>query len=218
MEPSIDVIKTLVTKHLNLKDVPEVSSFIEGALNKLYAVDCMKGRFIFRASLPVAPGVKTKSQVATATFVRNKTNIPVPKILALDADLHNDLGFEWILMERVNVRPLHKVWRDRPAPPFFIGTNITLSIPRGPYPTTPSYINARIVLAQHFASKLDLSDEDDLEHYEDIQTVLSGIQTIMPKVIESTQEESSILCNRDRMEYRHESNAAQTWSMLSSLI
>ncbi|KAF2832902.1 hypothetical protein CC86DRAFT_414612 [Ophiobolus disseminans] len=108
-EPSIDVIQTLVVKHLHLEEALDVSFCAEGALNKLYAVDCEKGRFIFGASLPVAPGVKTKSEVATLAFVSEKTSIPVPQVIASDSDLHNDLGFEWILMERVNARPLHEV-------------------------------------------------------------------------------------------------------------
>ena len=37
-----DIIKTLVTKHLELSDseIPDVSFFAEGAFNNLYAVNC----------------------------------------------------------------------------------------------------------------------------------------------------------------------------------
>lgn len=246
-EPSIDIIKTLVVRHFDLdKEAPDVSFFAEGAFNKLYAVDCGRGRFIFRATLPVAPGVKTKSEVATLAFVRENTTIPVPQVFAYDADLNNALGFEWILMERIDARPLHEVWHsmswlkkgllvmkiadytaqlfrlemrtigslylthDPPGftlgetvlPQFFKSTNIHLDIPRGPFASSRAYITARIQLTQHWARKLDLTDDDDAEHYADIQAVLSGIQTLLPRLFLAAQDqeqeqEPTTLCNRD---------------------
>jgi aminoglycoside phosphotransferase (APT) family kinase protein len=251
-EPSIDVIKKLTIKHLGLsdEDAVEISFFAEGAFNKLYAIDCAKGRFIFRTSLPVAPGIKTKSEVATLAFVRQKTSIPVPLVFAYDADLRNELGFEWMLMERLDARPLHEVWHQMSwlkkgvlvmqavdfmaqlfriemsgigslyladectdsmpveiskkftvgevvLPPFFKGSNITVVTDRGPFSTSQAYIKTRICFAQHFASKLDLEDEDDAEHYEDVQTVLSGIDKILPRLFPEAETERTVLCNRD---------------------
>jgi hypothetical protein len=93
-EPSIDVVKMLVVRHLDLCDqAPDIAFFADGAFNELYAVDCSKVRFIFRASLPVAPGVKTDSEVATLASVRERTNIPVSRVFDQSADLHNELGF-----------------------------------------------------------------------------------------------------------------------------
>jgi hypothetical protein len=63
-------------------------------------------------SLPVAPGVKTKSEFATLAFVHEKTNILVPLVIAYDADLTNELGFECMLMERIDARPLHEMWHE----------------------------------------------------------------------------------------------------------
>jgi hypothetical protein len=94
-EPSIGIVKDLVVRHLDLGDeAPAISFFAEDAFNKLYAIECSKGHFIFRTSLPVAPGVKTQSEVATATFVRKNTSIPVPILFAYNANLQNELGFE----------------------------------------------------------------------------------------------------------------------------
>lgn len=111
-EPSIDTMKKLIRQHLNLTDEPQVTFFAEGAINKLYAFDCARGRFLMRVTLPVAPGVKTDSEIATMAFVRKETNIPVPQIVAHDSDLHNELGFEWIIMERVQAQPLQEVWHQ----------------------------------------------------------------------------------------------------------
>ncbi|KAH7095637.1 kinase-like domain-containing protein [Paraphoma chrysanthemicola] len=112
-EPSIDIIKTLASKHLDLEnEVPGVSFFAQGSFNKLYEIKCSKGVFIFRVTLPVAPGVKTSSEVATLAFVREHTTVPVPRVIACDPDLTNELGFEWILMERLEGRPLREKWHD----------------------------------------------------------------------------------------------------------
>jgi aminoglycoside phosphotransferase (APT) family kinase protein len=113
VEPNIDIIKVLASKHLGLgHEVPDVSFFTQGGFNKLYEIKCSKGAFVFRVTLPVAPVVKTSSEVTTLAFVRENTTIPVPKVIAHDPGLTNELGFEWILMERLDGRPLREVWHD----------------------------------------------------------------------------------------------------------
>jgi hypothetical protein len=226
-----------------------VKAFAEGAFNKLFTVDCSKGRFIFRISLPVAPHVKTQSEFVILAFVRERTDIPVPLVMAYDADLANELDFEWMLMQFIDARPLHEVWHEMSwlkkgllvmriaefqaqlfniefsgigslsladdsashinAPPdstvvvgeivqpaFFKGDNVTLDINRGPFRNSQEYLAARLQLLEHFASKLDLEDEDDLEHYEDMQAVLSGVRAVMPRLFPDIADRT-ILCNHD---------------------
>ncbi|KAF2866814.1 kinase-like domain-containing protein [Massariosphaeria phaeospora] len=111
-EPSVEVVEKLVRKHLALRPNAQVkvTPFTASAFNSLFAVYCSKGQFIMRVTLPVAPKVKTSSEVATLLFIREKTDIPVPQIMAYDANVHNELGFEWILMERIAAVPLREKW------------------------------------------------------------------------------------------------------------
>ena len=81
-------------------------------------------------------------------------------------------------------------------PAFFKGDNITLDIKRGAFRSSQGYLAARLQLLEHFAAKLDLGDEDDLEHYEDIQTVLSGVRAIMPQLFPDIADRT-ILYDRD---------------------
>ena len=113
-EPSIDKATELARKHLDLPqdELIELKPFAEGAFNKLYEIACSKGQFVFRVTLPVAPKVKTSSEVATLGFLGQKTNIPVPEIAAHSENLEDVLGFEWILMERMPGRPLREVWHE----------------------------------------------------------------------------------------------------------
>jgi hypothetical protein len=54
---------------------------------------------MIRVTLPVDASYKTDSEVATINFVRQNTDVPVPKIFEFDDSRDNELGFERILME-----------------------------------------------------------------------------------------------------------------------
>lgn len=111
-EPSIEVMSKLARHHLALEEEPDVAFFAEGALNKLYAFDCTKGRFLICVTLPVVPRAMTNSEVATMAAIRRKTIIPVPRIFAFYSDLENELGFEWTIMERIDAQPLDELWHQ----------------------------------------------------------------------------------------------------------
>ena len=122
-EPDIDIIRSLAKRHLQehfgayLDGPPlEVSFFAEGAFNKLYKISGsgLRSDYLLRVTLPVEPFFKTESEVATIAFVRAKTSIPIPRIIAWNSSPAGDLGFEWILMEKMSGVPLLDVWRKIP--------------------------------------------------------------------------------------------------------
>ena len=93
--------------------------FSEGAFNKLYAVAVSDNdgnlgspQYIFRATSPVEPFYKTASEVATLSYMREHTSVPVPRVIAYNSTAENELGCEWILMERVPGVALTNVWSD----------------------------------------------------------------------------------------------------------
>ncbi|KAL8787243.1 MAG: hypothetical protein Q9195_007853 [Heterodermia aff. obscurata] len=119
-EPDLTVIKRLAMEHL-ASELPhafngaetKISDFAYGAFNKLYLVsyDGHDVSYLFRATLPVVPFYKTESEVATLAYLRAKTSIPVPRAIAWNSSADNDLGFEWILMDKVAGVELRSVWR-----------------------------------------------------------------------------------------------------------
>jgi hypothetical protein len=114
VEPSLSVIEAIARQHLQWQQAAQctVTFHVEGAFNKLYKVDAEDGRqALMRVALPVDPHFKTASEVATINFIRQKTHISVPEIIAFDASNSNELGFEWILMELMPGKPLCEVWR-----------------------------------------------------------------------------------------------------------
>ena len=122
-EPDLAVIKRLAMEHLASElpsafngAEPNISDFAYGAFNKLYLVS-YNGHdvsYLFRATLPVIPFYKTESEVATLAYLRAETSIPVPRAIAWNSSANNDLGFEWILMDKVAGVELRSVWRHIP--------------------------------------------------------------------------------------------------------
>ncbi|KAK2739590.1 hypothetical protein FQN57_006552 [Myotisia sp. PD_48] len=108
--PDIGVIEHIVSK--TLAQTCRVSFFCQGAFNKLYNVQCESSYYLMRVSLPVDPKFKTLSEVATLSWIQQHTSIPVPRVVAYNCSHENELGFEWILMEKIAGRPLEDVWRS----------------------------------------------------------------------------------------------------------
>ncbi|TFK50977.1 hypothetical protein OE88DRAFT_1735702 [Heliocybe sulcata] len=52
-----------------------------------------------------------RSEIATIKYVRKYTMVPVPDVLAYDADEDGAVGGEWMIMEFVDGVPLDEVWR-----------------------------------------------------------------------------------------------------------
>lgn len=117
-EPDISVIQSLSREHLQLAEDARctVSFHAQGAFNKLYKVDTDFGTWLMRVALPVDPHRKTASEVATIDFIREKTDCPVPKVIAFHSSNNNALRFEWILMEYIAGQPLYRAWRKLSTP------------------------------------------------------------------------------------------------------
>ena len=62
--------------------------------------------------MPVEPFFKTAGEFATLSYLQEYTAIPVPRIIAHSSTSDNDVGCEWILMEKVPGVSLADVWRD----------------------------------------------------------------------------------------------------------
>jgi len=122
-EPDIAAVKSLARQHLQSEidttieeDLLDVSFFAEGGFNKLYQITYHDHRpsYLLRVALPVDPYLKTESEVATIAFLRAQTSMPAPRIIAWQSNRNGELGFEWILMEKIQGVPMCDVWRKIP--------------------------------------------------------------------------------------------------------
>lgn len=71
-------------------------------------VTCLLKGYIFRVALPIYPYFEVESSVATTELAWSSTSIPVPVIHISDSSSAIKLGFEWILMEKMNGNPFQK--------------------------------------------------------------------------------------------------------------
>ncbi|KAI9768891.1 MAG: hypothetical protein M1835_006791 [Candelina submexicana] len=110
-EPDPQIIQDIIKPYLHqcglIDHKPLVQFFAGGALNKLYTITASngeadkEGQFIFRVALGLDPYYKVESEVGAIEYIRRHTSIPVPRLYAYDSSTNNELGMEWILMERI---------------------------------------------------------------------------------------------------------------------
>lgn len=115
-EPSLEAIESVCRQRLDIASAEpcKVSFYAGDAMYKLYSVIGAGERsLLMKVLLPVYPRFKTRGEVATLQWVRNHTNIPVPKVVAFeDVNTNDDIGFEWILLELAQPGvPAHRCWR-----------------------------------------------------------------------------------------------------------
>lgn len=114
-EPATNALEQIARHHLAIHpSTPLTIAFhADGLFNKVYIITspALEKEYVLRVTLPMDPVFKTASEVATIEAVRTFTSVPVPEILAFQASSDNDLGFEWILMERMPGVPLRTKWR-----------------------------------------------------------------------------------------------------------
>ena len=119
-EPNTQHIQETVQQYIDFI-APEtktisVELLAQGAFNQAYNIMAenkatgFRKEYVFRVALPIYPHYKVESDVATTEFVRHTTTIPVPIIYAFDSSPTNKLGFEWMLMEKVEGVSLYDVW------------------------------------------------------------------------------------------------------------
>jgi hypothetical protein len=63
---------------------------------------------VLKDCLPGYQRHKTASEVGTVHLVREHTSRPMPRIYVYDVSSKNEIGHEWILMEKANGVPWQK--------------------------------------------------------------------------------------------------------------
>ena len=117
-EADIDMITAIAQKALHIGELSvelkelTIELLAKGTLSKLYAIYCgRKVDYIMRITLPIIPLRKHLSEMATIKYVRQNTDIPVPRVVARSMRSRNKLGFEWTIMQRIPGEKLCEQWR-----------------------------------------------------------------------------------------------------------
>ncbi|KAI9716344.1 MAG: hypothetical protein M1812_005409 [Candelaria pacifica] len=121
-EPDITIIGRIARKYLRASgfayDDLSVQFLAEGRYSKVFVVTLLdstaspRNDLIFRIPLVIDPYYKIESDVATTEYVRRFTSIPAPRIFAFDSSTNNELGMEWMLMERIHGTTVYDLWGE----------------------------------------------------------------------------------------------------------
>ncbi|KAK1767446.1 phosphotransferase enzyme family-domain-containing protein [Phialemonium atrogriseum] len=172
-----EAIKQTVQSALELPAPCDIEFLAQGAFNKLYTIKSTGKEVVARVTLPADPIWKTLSEVATLKWVRENASLPVPEVLAYQADRASAIGFEWIAMTKMPGKPLAERWWDISFPAkeeivrqlalfcsdifghrivsaaFIWDDHIHQDIPRGPFESSKDWLSARLTLAQNDCRK-----------------------------------------------------------------
>ncbi|KAI9925943.1 hypothetical protein MW887_005749 [Aspergillus wentii] len=121
-EPSLDSIRSLAFSVLH-KHFPndydeerllDVTFHAEKLTKRIFIISHPKlaKKFIFQVQLPVDPFFLTENEIATISFLRHNTDIPVPPILAWNSSSDNVLGYEWSMVEMLDGVPVREIWAE----------------------------------------------------------------------------------------------------------
>ncbi|KAK7748221.1 hypothetical protein SLS62_008772 [Diatrype stigma] len=110
IESIIETLKTRVGRDMTY----HVKHWRDGRYNKFYLVSFQGCHCVMKVTLPICPALKTESEVATLEWIHRNTALPVPKVKCYDSSRNNPVGFEWILMDRIEGGPLSECWDNIP--------------------------------------------------------------------------------------------------------
>ncbi|KAL4259966.1 Altered inheritance of mitochondria protein 9, mitochondrial [Pleurotus pulmonarius] len=108
------VLKDVVTEKVGV-DVGRISFLSSGTFHKAYLITLAdRSELVARVARRFMPRLKTESEVATMSYLRENTNIPVPTVYHYDSNPYNRLGGEYILMPKASGIPLSRVYHSMP--------------------------------------------------------------------------------------------------------
>ncbi|GIZ48249.1 hypothetical protein CKM354_001131700 [Cercospora kikuchii] len=87
----------------------------EGGFNRVFMIQLDNDATVV-ARLPTRlagpPGLTVSSEVATLRYIKQRTNVPVPNVLAWSSDRRNNIGVEYMIQEAAQGAILKDVWNS----------------------------------------------------------------------------------------------------------
>ncbi|KAH8829747.1 hypothetical protein DL96DRAFT_1460872 [Flagelloscypha sp. PMI_526] len=101
----------------SLLDVVEKHFKTPCSLRKLTAGGYHKASLtVARVACPAFPGDKLRSEVATLQYIALHTSVPVPEVYHWNADATNEVGAEYMIMQKIPGTPAVYIWNDLSFP------------------------------------------------------------------------------------------------------
>ncbi|KAK2789050.1 Phosphotransferase enzyme [Onygenales sp. PD_12] len=118
-EFDVPALQEAAARAVGATQCQHISKVIDGQYNKVFRLVMDNGAVVI-ANLPYLisgcpPYYSTASTAATMEFARTILGVPIPKVLAYDADGRNPVGSEYILTDEANGTRLNEAWRNMDA-------------------------------------------------------------------------------------------------------
>ncbi|KAJ7624922.1 hypothetical protein FB45DRAFT_924537 [Roridomyces roridus] len=106
------ILKDVVLEHMKTP-VARIMFLSAGTFHKAYLITLTSGhQVVARVARRFMPRLKTESEIATLSFLRDKTVVPVPEVHTYDSNPYNRLGGEYIIMSKATGIPLSQVYHS----------------------------------------------------------------------------------------------------------
>ncbi|KAJ7686195.1 hypothetical protein B0H17DRAFT_720176 [Mycena rosella] len=106
------ILKDVVLEHMKTP-VARIVFLSAGTFHKAYLITLTNAhQVIARVARRFMPRLKTESEIATLSYLREKTSVPVPIVHCHDSNPYNRLGGEYILMSKAPGVPLSQVYHS----------------------------------------------------------------------------------------------------------
>ncbi|EAS33646.3 uncharacterized protein CIMG_04670 [Coccidioides immitis RS] len=112
VEFNIDALRKVAAQSVNRESVAHMRKLAEGGFNRVLLLTMNDGlEVIVKIPYSIAGPKKlaTESEVATLDFLHSK-GIPVPRVYAYSSETNNEVGSEYIIMEKAAGQPLEAHW------------------------------------------------------------------------------------------------------------
>jgi hypothetical protein len=112
---SIPALQDVAARTLGANKCMAMTKLAEGSFNKIFLLTMDTGaEAIARIPHPNAGTARftTASEVATMHYLREKLDLPIPRVLAYSCDSNNPVESEYIIMEKADGVTLSSKWYD----------------------------------------------------------------------------------------------------------
>ncbi|KAJ7466727.1 hypothetical protein B0H11DRAFT_2159580 [Mycena galericulata] len=106
------ILKDVVLEHMKTP-VARIVFLSAGTFHKAYLITLTSShQVVARVARRFMPRLKTESEIATLSYLREKTGVPVPEVHCYDSNPYNRLGGEYIIMSKASGIPLSQVYHS----------------------------------------------------------------------------------------------------------
>ncbi|KAE9409979.1 hypothetical protein BT96DRAFT_1077396 [Gymnopus androsaceus JB14] len=115
LHPNLHALSSVVSSALNQKLTKPWTRLTRGLSHEIWVSQTKSNmHLVARLSRTEEDPRKLLSEVSTMRYVKHHTTVPVPTVYLLEENQGNQVGMQYMVMERMPGIPLYKIWDELP--------------------------------------------------------------------------------------------------------